>query len=146
MPMNSSARARPIPEETQSVMRRRLRMIRQQKGLTQDGLKACSGSSLTFYENKDISTIRLGTLNALAEEYGWTLSQMLNYLVGEQDEEVPVENQYAIRMAARMQQLPPALQEIIYEHILGILRYHVGAAEVRRVGQISKGTTREASH
>lgn len=72
--------AQRIDAELQGPLRRRLQLLRESLGLARTDVKTITSGTLTMYELHDISSMRLGDLFSLAEEYGMEFLEFLSYL------------------------------------------------------------------
>lgn len=70
-----------IPEDIQSSMRQRLRLLRESRGISAPQIQTVSSGAMTTYELHDISPLRLGDLMALAEELHLSPKEFITYLL-----------------------------------------------------------------
>lgn len=119
----NAGRANRIPEDYQANLRKRLRQVREGLGILKTQVKAISDSSLTGYENRDISTMKLGDLHALSQEYGWSMAEMAIFLFGSEDMPVSSEGKNGRRMNVYLRSLPVEQQDLACD-ILRIIVDH----------------------
>lgn len=103
-----------IPEPYNEEIRRRFRMARVAKQLTQADIEVVASSTVTNYEAYDISTARLGDLMAIGEMLGMEGRDFITYLVGT---EAPLsarsaQNKNLDEVAIYMRECPPDVQAL----------------------------------
>lgn len=81
---------RGVPEEVQQPIRHRLRLYRQSCGINRHNVNVLTGPTIKKYEEEDISSMRLGDLYTLAQRYGMSLQELVEYLFNADDREVAV--------------------------------------------------------
>lgn len=122
-----SSKAVDIPEEIQEPMRRRLRLIRESRGISREGVKSLSSGTVSNYELHDLSTMRLGDLYGLAVEFGTTVEELLQYLFGEIDEQPTQESRRVQRMLVYLRSLPEHQQDLACDIVQQIVAHRVNA-------------------
>lgn len=119
-PRHPRASIVPIPEDVQAPLRARLRLLRKQHGRGFKDLDSVAASgTMGGYETKDCSTLSLRTLYGLARFYGWSLSQLLLFLAGEDDGSLPRldDGEQLRRMNIYMRSLPDELARVACEQV-----------------------------
>lgn len=76
-----------IPEEVQSPIRERFRLLRKVRKLPVDGTGVLHSSTIVGYEVRNISSLKFGDMFAFAEAYSMSIKDFINYLLGD---DVPV--------------------------------------------------------
>lgn len=70
-----------LSDEVAGTVGRRMRFLRESRGLSLHDVNAVSASSLTNYECHDPSTLKLGDLCAIASSYGMDATEFFSYLM-----------------------------------------------------------------
>lgn len=76
---NAAAR---IPEEVQAPMRNRLKLLRTQLRIPRSKLNTLTSGSMLQREEQDLSPLKLGDLWGLANEFGYTLDDLIRFVIG----------------------------------------------------------------
>lgn len=112
-----------IPAEYQEKLRTRLRQVREGQGIMKSNVRAISPGTLLGYENRDMSSLRLGDLWALSYEYGWSMAEMMMYLIGNEDMPISAEGKNARRMAVYLRVLSPENQLLACELLRSLVDF-----------------------
>lgn len=103
----------PINEPYNGEIRRRLRLARIAKQMTQQDISVVAPSTMTNYEVNDISPAKLGDLIAIAIAIGMNPRDFFDYLLGSDDLVVARSDttKNLDEMSIYLRDLPPELQE-----------------------------------
>lgn len=116
--------ANTIPEDVQRPMRDRLMRLRIQLGISRSSLATLSPSAIIMREQKDLSPLKLGDLYGLASEYGYTLDDLVRYVVGQDVAPALTDSSRSSkRMASYMRGLSPAGQTLACEMVRALIEY-----------------------
>lgn len=128
-----------IPEKVQEPMRNRLRMLRETLGILKVQVNAISEGTIGSYETKDLSSMKLGDLWALGREYGWTFSEFLVYLIGNDETELLEEARNIKRVSVYLRSMPLVQQQMACD----ILKVMVDASttEPKRAAKVVHADT-----
>lgn len=127
--------AQTIHEDVQEPLRERLLFLRRARGLNRRDVKTLSAGTLQKFENDDLSTLKMGDLAGLAQEYAMSLPEMLMYLAaadtnleGTRTEE----GRRLQRMTVYMRNLPDDLQNLVIDMVGLMVGFHVDRAKLER--------------
>lgn len=126
MNVGVSTRRRNVPDRQQVGMRRRLRMMRISKQISQNELDTvASPGIISRWETHDISTMKIGHLFRLAEAFNEDPSAFARYLFGEADELAPVANDNVTRMSVLLRSLSDEDQAMVLDVVRAIVKGRV---------------------
>lgn len=125
-----------IPEETQAKMRNRLKLIRESRGMYRGDLESITPSTLTKLEKYDISTLRMGDLYGLALEYGVSMEELLEYIIGKVDTETSDESRRIQRMIVFLRSLDETSQELACDLVQRLVVHAVDKRDLERVKRL----------
>lgn len=125
-----------IPEGVQEPMRRRVRMLRQSRGLAKGEIPHLHASTINKIENIDIAALRLGDIYGLAEVFGVSFKDMLMLIAGDDD---PAATGDVERMASRVATFLSSMTEsertLTMDIIQRLSRYSLGERAERRMAR-----------
>jgi hypothetical protein len=80
-----------IPEDAQKPLRTKLRILRESRGLSKTQAPYAAPSTLSCWENHDISSMRFSAVYRLAEFMGWTFAETFAFFADDNDAPSPAD-------------------------------------------------------
>lgn len=117
-----------IPLDIQEGIRNRLMLLRTATGKRRSDIRTMTAATLAKMEGEDISSIKMGDLWSLADEYGITLPEMLMYLAsGEEDQIQQAITNRTKRAMVHLHSLrgDPGLEELAINMIAEVSSYRI---------------------